>query len=229
MTTTDPTLADQIAGLEAGLAAQAPLELLAPFAAEQAALDAAGLPAGVPTPGTPMPDGKLIDVHGAPTTLEEARAGRVAVVVLYRGAWCPYCNVTLRAYEQQLVPALTAQGVPLIAVSPQTPDGSLTMQQTHDLTYTVLSDPGNQIAAQLGILTAATDDARASQSALGIHVAAANADGTETVPMPTVIVVDTAGVIRWIDVHPNYGTRTEPTRILEALSPLTGGPPTSPS
>ena len=223
MTATDPTLAEKVATLEAGLAAQAPAELLAPFAAEQAALEAAGLPDGLPTPGTPMPDGKLIDVHGEAITLEQARAGRPAVVVFYRGTWCPYCNVTLRAYQRQLLPALAAAGVALIALSPQTPDGSLTMQETNELSYTVLSDPGNQIAGQLGILTAASDEARVSQAALGIDVAAGNADGTHTVPMPTVVIVDAAGIIQWIDVHPNYGTRTEPAQILEAVSALLGG------
>ena len=220
MTTTDPPLAEQVATMEAALAAQAPAEVLAPFVAEQAALDAAGLPSGIPAPGTPMPDGKLVDIHGQPTTLEQARGGRPAVVVFYRGAWCPYCNLTLRAYERQLVPALAANEVVLIAVSPQTPDGSLTMQEGNELTYAVLSDPGNQIAGQLGILTAASDDARASQTALGIDVAGGNADGTATVPMPTVVVVDAGGTIRWIDVHPNYGTRTEPEKILEAVMRL---------
>ena len=222
MASADPTLAEQVATMEAGLAAQAPAELLAPFAAEQAALAAAGVPEGIPVPGDPMPDGKLLDVDGQATTLEQARGGRPAVVVFYRGAWCPYCNVTLRAYERQLLPALWANGVALLAVSPQTPDGSLSMQERNELTYTVLSDPGNQIAGQLGILTAARDDARASQAALGIDVAAANADGTDTVPMPTVVVVDAGGTIRWIDVHPNYGTRTEPADILEAVSSLLG-------
>ena len=223
MTPTEPTLDEQVATLEAGLVAQAPAELLAPFAAEQAALDAAGLPEGIPTPGTPMPDGNVVDVHGEATTLKQARAGRPAVVVFYRGAWCPYCNLTLRTYERQLMPALAAEGVALIAVSPQTPDGSLTMLETNELSYAVLSDPGNHIAGQLGILTAASDGARASQAALGIDVAKGNADGTDTVPMPTVLVVDAAGIIRWIDVHPNYGTRTEPAQILEAVSATTGG------
>src|SRR5213593_1991207 len=158
MASADPTLAEQVATMEAGLAAHAPAELLAPFAAEQVALAAAGLPEGIPVPGDPMPDGKLLDVDGQPTTLEQARGGRPAVVVFYRGAWCPYCNLTLRAYERQLLPALWANGVALLAVSPQTPDGSLSMQERNELTYTVLSDPGNQIAGQLGILTAAGDD-----------------------------------------------------------------------
>jgi peroxiredoxin len=218
VTTTDPTLAEQVATLEAGLAAQAPAEVLAPFAAEQAALEAAGLPEGIPAPGTPMPDGKLVDVHGRATTLEQARGGQPAVVVFYRGAWCPYCNLTLRTYERQLVAPLAANGVALIAISPQTPDGSLSMQETNELSYTVLSDPGNQIAGQLGILTATSDDARASQAALGIDVAGGNADGTDTVPMPTVVIVDADGTIRWIDVHPNYARRTEPAEILEAVS-----------
>jgi hypothetical protein len=93
------------------------------------------------------------------------------------------------------------------------------MQQTNELSYAVLSDPGNQIAGQLGILTAASDGARASPAALGIDVAAGNADGSDKVPMPTVVIVDAAGIIRWVDVHPNYGTRTEPAEISRPSRP----------
>ncbi|MEV8615277.1 redoxin family protein [Amycolatopsis sp. NPDC051373] len=46
-----------------------------------------------------MPDGDLLDAHGAATTLTAARAGKPAVVVTYRGAWCPYCNIALRTYQ----------------------------------------------------------------------------------------------------------------------------------
>lgn len=220
MPTSLPTMAEQVAALEAGLAPQLPTPALQAFATEQAALDAAGVPAGVARVGTPIPDGDLLDVHGEPTTLDAARAGRPAVVVFYRGAWCPYCNVTLHTYQEQLVPALAERGVQLVAVSPQRPDGSLSMQQKHELTFAVLSDPGNQIAGALGILTEPTDDVRAAQTSLGLDVAAGNADGTDTLPMPTVVVVDAAGVIRWIDVHPNYATRSEPAQILEAVDAL---------
>jgi peroxiredoxin len=80
--------------------------------------------------------------------------GRSAVVVLNRGAWCPYCNVTLRAYQEDLVPQLAQRDIPLVAISPQKPDGSLSMQEKNELSFTVLSDPGNQVAAALGVLTA---------------------------------------------------------------------------
>jgi peroxiredoxin len=178
----------------------------------------AQLQQGVAVPGEPMPDAQLLDVHGAPTTLAKATGGRSSVVVLYRGAWCPYCNLTLRAYQEDLVPQLAQRDIPLLAISPQKPDGSLSMQEKNELTFTVLSDPGNQIAAALGVLTAPTDDARDAQRTIGLDLAESNADGTQGVPMPTVAIVDSKGIIRWIDVHPDYTTRTEVADIIDAVS-----------
>ncbi|MEV4600721.1 peroxiredoxin-like family protein [Amycolatopsis sp. NPDC049253] len=220
MTTTSSTIAARVEALQEGLAGKMPAEAAAAFGGEQAALDAAGVPAGVLSAGAAMPDGDLLDAHGTATTLAAARAGKPAVVVTYRGAWCPFCNVTLRAYQEQLVPALAERGVGLVAISPQKPDGSLTMAEKNELTFTVLSDPGNQIALGLGVLTAPTDEVRGAQQAMGLDLAEINADGTRGIPMPTVVLVDADGTIRWIDVHPNYTTRTETSEIVAALDLL---------
>jgi hypothetical protein len=67
-------------------------------------------------------------------------ANEVHLVVFYRGAWCPYCNLTLRTYQAELVPALADRGFELIAVSPQKPDGSLSSAESNELTYSVASD-----------------------------------------------------------------------------------------
>ncbi len=220
MTTSTPTIAEQVATLNEGMAAQAPAEILGAFRAEQTASDAAGIPAGVATPGTALPDAALLDAHGHPTTLADATGGRPAAVVFYRGAWCPYCNLTLRTYQSQLVGPLAERGVALVAVSPQKPDGSRSMQETNELTYAVVSDPGSQIAGRLGILTKPSDASHEAQVAIGLDVAAGNTDGTDTIPMPTVVVADAGGVIRWIDVHPNYSTRSEPAQILAAVDSM---------
>jgi|SRR5277367_2294483 len=217
MTTEAHSIEQQAQALAAGMATQAPADLFAPFRAEQSNLDAAGIPAGVAKPGSALLDGELLDAHGGPTTLASARAGQPAVVVFYRGAWCPYCNIALRTYQSELVPALAVRGFELIAISPQKPDGSLTAQQTNELTYTVLSDPGNQIASSLGTLTEPTPDVVAAQAKLGLDLTEANADGTRALPMPTTVVVDADGTIRWIDVHPNYTTRSEVPDILAAV------------
>jgi peroxiredoxin len=212
-----PTINAQLTERRQAVNAALPADATAAFDAEQRDLAAAGIPAGVVQPGTPMPDAELLDARGDATSLATARDGGPAVVVFYRGAWCPYCNLTLRVYQQELVPALAERGVPLIAVSPQRPDGSLSMQETNELTFAVLSDPGSKLAAGLGILTAPAEDAVAAQASLGLDVAEVNADGTRTLPMPTAVVLDAAGVIRWIDVHPDYTTRSDVGRILRAV------------
>ncbi|MCC2269409.1 AhpC/TSA family protein [Streptomyces sp. CT1-17] len=180
-------------------------------------MDAAGVPDAVLEAGSVMPDARLLDVRGDAVTLEQARAGRPAVVVFYRGAWCPYCNVALRTYQRELAAELDERGVALIAVSPQKPDGSLSVVEVNELSYTVLSDPGNQVGRALGIVTRPSDRVLGAQASLGLNVAGENADGTSDIVMPTVVIVDAAGVVRWIDVHPNYTTRTEPAQILAAL------------
>jgi peroxiredoxin len=211
------TIAQQVEAFEAELAAQIPPELLETFKAEQARLVAAGLPDDAAQVGSPMPDGELLDVKGNATTLTQTREGRPAVVVFYRGAWCPYCNLALKAYQSDLVPGLTDRNVALIAISPQKPDGSMTSQEANELTFAVLSDPGNQIAGKLGIQIGQSEAARGAQFRLGLDVAASNADGTDALPMPTVVVVDGDGVIRWMDAQPNYSKRTEVDQILTAV------------
>jgi hypothetical protein len=80
--------------------------------------------------------------------------------------------------------------------------------------------PGNGIARTLGILTRPSDEVRAVQLELGLDLTAVNADGTAGLPMPAVAILDADHVLRWIDVHPDYSTRTEPTQVISALNQL---------
>jgi peroxiredoxin len=217
--TSPSTIAERVAEMRAVTAGQAPNEAMDAFTREQAGL-AASSPAGVAPAGTVLPDTELLDVHGAATTLYAAAGDSTAVLVFYRGAWCPYCNIALSAYQEQLLPQLTERGIRLVAVSPQQPDGSLTMQQKHGLSFTVVSDPGNVIAGRLGILTRPSQEARAAQLRLGLDLASVNADGTVTLPMPATVILDAARTVRWIDVHPDYSTRTEAQQVIGALDYL---------
>jgi len=211
------TIAEQVSNLVQTTAAQPPNEVMSAFTREQAGLAAQGVPDGVISVGATLADAELLDSHGATTTLYEALGDQAAVLVFYRGGWCPYCNIALNTYQAELVPELTRRGLALVAISPQSPDGSLSTQQKGELAFTVLSDPGNQIAKAIGILTAPSAEARAAQLELGLDLTAVNADGTIEVPMPTTILIDAEHVVRWIDVHPDYTTRSEPHQILAAL------------
>src|SRR5271155_3155715 len=116
------TIAEQVRGLAEGHAAALPAEVKSAFAREQAEL-AALEPVEVIAVGERLPDSDLLDAHGHATTLQTALDGRPAVLVFYRGAWCPYCNIALNAYQAELLGELDRRGVTLVALSPQTPDG----------------------------------------------------------------------------------------------------------
>jgi peroxiredoxin len=195
---------------------------MAAFAREQAGLVHVQVPAGVAEVGTRLPDADLLAVDGSPLSVSEALGDGFTVLVLYRGAWCPYCNLALRTYQSELFPGLRERGTELAALSPQKPDGSLTMKEKHDLEFAVLSDPGLTVARAIGVVTEPTEESLAAQLELGLDLGEVNADGTTALPMPTVAIVDAELKIHWIDVHPDYTTRSEPEEILAALDRLEG-------
>jgi peroxiredoxin len=211
------TIAERVAALTAATREQPPNELMDIFAREQSELAARSVPDANVLVGSVLPDVDLVDAHGATTTLYAATRARPAVVVFYRGAWCPYCNITLSHYQARLHPTLVERGIELIAISPQTPDGSLTMQEKNELAFTVLSDPGNMLARHLGILTAPSPEVRAAQLQLGLDLVTVNADSSTALPMPTTIILNGGHVLQWIDVHPDYTTRSEAEDIVAAL------------
>ena len=85
------------------------------------------------------PDFALPDAQGKMLSLSHLLESGPAVVTFYRGGWCPYCNIQLRAYQAAL-PEMVALGAQLVAISPQLPDGSLSTAETNELTFDVLSD-----------------------------------------------------------------------------------------
>jgi peroxiredoxin len=214
------TISEQVTAMRAGRPPQAADQPMNPFEAEQHHLAAKGMPDGVIATGSTLSDAELLDPHGILTSLYGALGEGWAVVVFYRGAWCPFCNIALRTYQAELLPVLERQGVALVAISPQKPDGSLTMKEKDELSFAVLSDPGNQVAAKVGILTSPSPDALEAQLSHGLDLREANADGTATLPMPTTLIVDGDHMVRWVDVHPDYTTRSEPEEILAALDTL---------
>lgn len=173
--------------------------------------------------GDELPDATLLSVEGSKLRLSQAICEGLAVLVLYRGAWCPFCSVALRAYQAELLPALRDRGVRLVAISSQRPDGSLSMREKHQLEFAVLSDRGNQVARALGVLTEPSAETREAQRELGLDLGAVNADGTAGIPMPTTAIVDDSLIVHWIDVHREYTTRSEPEEILAALGLIAVG------
>jgi peroxiredoxin len=206
-------LSDALESLKAQVKQAAPAEIFDVFAAEQARNTASDVAAV----GSVVADFKLQDATGGQVSLDEIVANGPAVLVFYRGAWCPYCNTTLHTYQQDLVPELEKLGVRLVAISPQLPDGSLSMTETNALEFSVLSDVGNEVARPLGITYRQTQEVVDAAAVFGTDLKVVNGTEVAELPHPTVLIVNQDKTIRFIDVHPDYTTRTEPDEIVAAL------------
>lgn len=135
------------------------------------------------------------------------------------GAWCPYCNLALRALQQHH-DAITARGARLVAVSPQIPDESLSLAEKHALTFDVLSDIGADVAKQYGLAFDLSDELGGLYDRLGFDLRRTNAGHGRTLPLPATYVIDRAGIVRWAFVETDYKLRAEPSEILDALDDL---------
>jgi peroxiredoxin len=160
----------------------------------------------------------LNDATGAQVTPDELVETGPAVIVFYRGGWCPYCNLALRAYQRELLPELAAFGARLVAISPQSPDQSLCTAEKAGLDFTVLSDPGSRVARRIGITFEQADDVLAAQRTLGLGITQVNAEGSVTLPRPAVLIVGPDRTVCFIDIQPDYTARTEVADILAALA-----------
>jgi peroxiredoxin len=125
--------------------------------------------------------------------------------------------VALRTYQRELLPELASHGARLVAISPQTPDQSLSTVEKAELEFTVLSDPGSRLARQIGISFQQSNDVLEAQRELGLDLTQVNAEGSVELPRPTVLIVDQDRTVRFVDVQPEYTARTEVADILAAL------------
>jgi peroxiredoxin len=215
------TIREQSDQLKAAAAEDLPSEILEVFDRSIQEFLERGIPADSIKAGDVLDQFTLDDATGTPVSLDQIVENGPAVIVFYRGGWCPYCNLALRTYQQELLPHLGAWGARLVAISPQSPDDSLSTVEKAGLEFTVLSDPGSRLADRIGIAFEQADDVLAAQRKLGLDLTKVNAEDAVRLPRPTVLVVDQDRTVRFVDVQPDYTARTEVADIIAALSDMT--------
>ncbi|MFE6286650.1 peroxiredoxin-like family protein [Streptomyces sp. NPDC057877] len=166
--------------------------------------------------GANAPSFALPTATGGTVSLDALLAEGPVVLTFYRGAWCPYCNITLRSLQRHHGD-ITARGARLVAVSPQLPDASLSLAEKHELAFDVLSDLGCDTAKQYGLAFDIPDDLAALYETFGIDLQRVNGGHARTLPLPATYVIDPGSTIRWAFAATDYTTRAEPADILAAL------------
>ena len=169
--------------------------------------------------GAIAPEFRLPDVNGNPVSLADLLRRGPVVVTFYRGGWCPYCNIQLRAY-QAVLREIAALGAQLVAISPQLPDQSLSTLQANELTFEVLSDVGNHAARRFGLIYALPEELRAALRSNNKALPGINGDESWELPVPATYVIARDGRIALAYIEVDYRKRLEPEAILDALRSL---------
>jgi peroxiredoxin len=187
---------------------------------------AMNLPATAIKVGDAAPDFTLSASDGANVKLSELLNSGPVVLTWYRGGWCPYCNLQLQAYQQRL-PELKALGAQLVAVSPETPDNSLTTIQKCGLEFPVLCDQFSRTAARYG-LAYRLPEVLARKYAGRIDLVKYNGDESMMLPLAATFVIGRDGRVAYAFVDPDYRRRAEPADLIDALKKLTTSAPPTP-
>ena len=139
------------------------------------------------------------------------------IVAFYRGGWCPFCNLELRAF-QRLLPDIEAAGASLVAISPEKPDDSLSTAEKNALTFEVLSDVGQKVGRAFRLVYDFSDELRSAYKEFGLDIPAKNgAAGEWALPISATYIIGRDGVIIYAYTDADYRDRADPTDILAVL------------
>lgn len=155
--------------------------------------------------------GKAVSLYG------ELKNGPV-ILTWYRGGWCPYCNISLHHLQEKL-PDFKAAGAGLFALTPELPDNSLSTSEKHSLDFEVLSDVGNVVGRNYGLIYKLTDDV-AEMYDKAFDMNGYNGDESNELPLSATYVIDKNGIIQYAFLDADYKKRAEPDDIIAAIKNL---------
>lgn len=168
--------------------------------------------------GQQAPDFNLPDAHGDSVSLSKLLQKGPAVLVFYRGSWCPYCNLQIHALQLRLN-EIEKLGAQLVAISPQKPDNSLAQIERDALQFTVLSDQDCRVATEYGVAwevpALLLDHMRKDR---GLDLVEINQGNGSRLPIPATFILNQDRQVAWKSVEVDYRTRAEPNEVIAALT-----------
>lgn len=208
-------LKQQIDELNENLAKQLPTEVLEVFGKSIQDLKGKNIEENSIDTGDMFPDFNLLNTNNEIVGLKDLLQNGKVIVAFFRGSWCPYCNIELKALQESLK-QITDRKASLVAISPQTPDYSEELKDYHNLDFTLLTDKNNTLAKQLGISFGLQDYVIPTYSSLGIKLSEYNENDNNELPVPAVFVIDN-GSITYKFVDANYMNRINIQELIEQL------------
>ena len=215
------SLSDDLANMRAAAVERIPADKFAVMQANIEALRKSGITNTMLKKGARAPEIKLGNARGETIDLTNLLKNGPVIVNFYRGGWCPYCNLELRAY-QKLLPEITGAGASLVAISPEQPDASLSTAEKNELTFEVLSDVGQKVGRAFGLVYDLSDELNAIYKGFGNDLSAVNGTPDEwALPVPATYVIDHDGTILYAHADVDYQYRADPAEVLAVLKETT--------
>ena len=169
--------------------------------------------------GSSLPKATLRGIDGAPIKISQLSAGKASVLVFYRGGWCPYCNTQLSDLRK-LVQPLKERGVNLVAISPDQPAELFKSVEKNSLDYQLYSDTSAQAIEGFGIGFKLDDATVQKYAGYGIDLEKSTGQTHHILPVPSVFLIDTNGIVQFSYVNPNYRVRVSAAVVLAAVDDL---------
>jgi len=169
--------------------------------------------------GDNFPTFSLPDSRGEVHSLQETLEKGPVIVSFFRGGWCPYCVLELKALRD-IVNDLPALKATLIAITPETPENIADTVSRNELNFVVVSDHNNQLAKQCGLVFTVPEDLLTEYKKLGIDISSNNGEEQAELPIPATYILDQQGVIRFAFVEEDYISRAEPSHLVMVLQSL---------
>ena len=196
-----------------------PAEVLAILDEGHAMIANSGVEESALKEGDQFPGFKLPDATGQLVDSAELLAKGPLVINFYRGSWCPYCVIELKAYRDRL-DEIHALGAELVSASPEKPDGSMSLKEKENLPFPVLTDSGLQLAEKMGIVFDFPAIFQELYSQNDMSLPDVN-DGSEwRMPMASTFVIAQDGRIVLAHAKTDHTTRLDPDKVIEALKAL---------
>jgi len=171
---------------------------------------------GILPAGARAPEFGLRDHNGKPVSSAELLGKSRLVICFFRGRWCPFCVGQMEAMNL-IVPDIQQAGASLIGISPQTVQQSFFMHDQHKLRFLLLSDSGNQVARQFGLVYRVPDYQQAVYKSVFVNLPFANGDNSWELPIPATYILGCNGTVLHAWASEDYTERPEPVEILQRL------------
>lgn len=213
------SLQEEIEALQRKLLPQIPQEALQKMTAATEKLVLSGIAERAVKAGAVAPSFTLPDTQGNFVSLSDLLAKGPVVLNFFRGAWCPYCNLELKALDR-IMPQLRAGGAELVSISPNLRQRLAEFAAENPFSFTILSDEDNRVARSYGLVFRLAEELRPIYEQLGIDLPAFDGNDRFELPMPATVIVAPDGTIAHAFVSADYTQRMEPAAILAVLRKL---------